>query len=340
MMFNTSKKLKYSNGSAMTIVIVALALLLIFIPYMSKQVTNQLKSTMNSYNDIKEKYLAEAGIEKSILEIEKQIEMSVAKYNITTYATSNHYPNDDCDKVTINENGDLEWGSYWGDSGNTFYKLIYWEIIDQKSNRIYGQVLTENWKLIFNTDSPLRTYYENNIKGLIDIMIINHNMSELKLLETNINEFIKSIEDAKLIVESSQGTESQKKQAIDGYDQMIGYMEEIKCRLNMNSIDQGDSGATENVENKEIEIPYYDVTIDDNDNITFNKNNLKSKKYQIKINRKNGKVTRIDFTNINNTLICAKAYNYEIKADIDFEYIYKDSKYSIQKSINSYTKVN
>lgn len=340
MMFNTSKKLKYSNGSAMTIVIVALALLLIFIPYMSKQVTNQLKSTMNSYNDIKEKYLAEAGIEKSILEIEKQIEMSVAKYNITTYATSNHYPNDDCDKVTINDNGDLEWGSYWGDSGNTFYKLIYWEIIDKKSNVIYNQVLNKNWKVIFNTDSPIRAYYENNIRGLIDKMIINHNMSELKLLETNINEFIKSMEDAKLIVESSHGTELQKKQAIDGYNEMIGYMEEIKCRLNMNSIDQGDSGATEDIENKEIEIPYYDVTIDDNDNITFDKNNLKSKKYQIKINRKNGKVISIDLKNINDTLICAKAYNYEIKADIDFEYIYKYSNYSIQKTINSYNKVN
>lgn len=340
MMFNINKKLKYSNGSAMTIVMVSLALLLIFIPYMSKQLTNQLRSTMNSYNDIKEKYLAEAGIEKSILEIEKQIEMNVVKYDITTYATSSHYPDDNCNKVTINDNGDLEWGASWEDSGNTFYKLIYWQIIDKKSNVIYNQVLNENWKVIFNTDSPIRAYYENNIRGLIDKMIISHSMSELKLLETNINEFIKSMEDAKLIVESSHGTESQKKQAIDGYDQMIGYMEEIKCRLNMNSIDKGDSGATEDIENKEIEVPYYDVTIDDNDNLTFNKNNIKSKKYQIKINRQNGKVTSIDFSNINDNLIGSKAYNYEIKADIDFEYIYKDSNYSIQKTINSYNKVN
>ena len=62
-------KLKDSKGSAMLIVILAMALFMIAISIFSSQTNNQIKSTKKHYDNIEAKYLAESGIEKTIADI-------------------------------------------------------------------------------------------------------------------------------------------------------------------------------------------------------------------------------------------------------------------------------
>lgn len=330
------KKLKYNNGSSMIIVIVAMALLLIFVPYMISQVTNQLKSTIKSSEDIKQKYLAEAGIEKSIYEIENQIKEKLTGQTATTMSQS-HYKNDSCPKVDFNDEGVLVLGSSPSDIDNTFYKLVYHQVINEKSNNCSDNILKKKWQNFFHEDLDLKAFYNSNIREVVKSIIkLDKNQSNLLKLEfdemnKNIDYYITMLEKAKTMVNNSDKSnkEEDKKEALDGYDEMIGYMEEIKCRVS----------AMESSEIEVIEVPYYEVTIDDYDNVIFNKYNSKTVKYNITINKQNGLVTSIDFTNINNNLIKANSYNYEMSADVDFSYRVESSYHFIDKRINSYSRI-
>lgn len=348
MMFNVnmkikylSKKLKYNNGSTMTIVLVAMALLLIFVPYMTSQVTNQLKSTMKSSEDIKQKYLAEAGIEKSIYEIENQIKEKIAGQT-TTVMSQSHDKNDSCPKVSLNDEGILVLGSSESDTDNTFYKLVYHQVINEKSNKRSDIILKQKWQNFFHKDLDLKTFYNSNIREVIQsITKLDKNQSKLLKLEftkmnQNINEYITMLKEAKTLVSNSDknNKEEDKEEAISGYDEMIEYMEEIKCRVSLM-----ENSVIEESKTEVIEVPYYEVTIDDYDNVIFNKDDSKTIEYNITINKQNGSVISIDFTNINNNLIKANSYDYEISADVDFSYRVKSSYCFIDKSINSYSRI-
>lgn len=348
MMFNInkkikyfSKKLKYNNGSTMTIVLVAMALLLIFIPYMTSQVTNQLKSTMKSSEEIKQKYLAEAGIEKSIYEIENQIKEKLTEQT-TMVMLQSHDKNDSCPKVSLNDEGIPVLGSSESDTDNTFYKLVYHQVINEKSNKRSDIILKQKWQSFFHKDLDLKTFYNSNIRDVIQsITKLDKNQSKFLKLEftkmnQNINEYISMLKKAKTLVKNSDknNKEEDKKEALNGYDEMIGYMEEIKCKVSLMENSEIEESKTE-----VIEVPYYEVTIDDYDNVIFNKDDSKTIEYNITINKQNGSVSSIDFTNINNNLIKANSYDYEISADVDFSYRVESSYYFIDKSINSYSRI-
>lgn len=330
---NNSNKLGEQNGSAMTLVIMIMAILLVFIPYATNQISNQYKSTKMLYSEIQDKYLAEAGIDKTISDIENQVNNYIRAYHIGNYSIE-HSENDNCPKVEFDKNGNPNWGASHADSGNTFYKLILWELVMSKSNVIYNQVIQVNWQIIFKEDCFLREYYENNIRNFIENMTLVKDKSDIEKLGKNIDEFIGMIEYAKEKVEKSDADNSLKQTTIDGLDTMKGYMEEIKCRLGLSG-----TGTVEPPSLKSIEIPYYNVTLDNSDNIIFDKDNSKINRCNIDMIIKDGKIDDIDFSQLNSNLIGASAINYKVNTDIDFIYVKDGFSYSIEQSINSYERI-
>lgn len=77
-------KLKNNNGSIMILVIIIMALILTFIPIVTFQNITQIKSTMKNQDTLEYKYIAEAGVEKTIAEVCKQIEDILNNYKEDT----------------------------------------------------------------------------------------------------------------------------------------------------------------------------------------------------------------------------------------------------------------
>ena len=70
-------KLKETQGSSMLMVILLLALISVSVVMIVNQLGNQLKSTMNRYDDMQAKYISEAGIERTIQEACNQLNNNI-----------------------------------------------------------------------------------------------------------------------------------------------------------------------------------------------------------------------------------------------------------------------
>jgi hypothetical protein len=68
------KKLKNSNGSAMILAIILMFLVSIVIVMFSSQISNGFRVTSRNYEDLKAKYMLEAGVERAIAEMYRKIE--------------------------------------------------------------------------------------------------------------------------------------------------------------------------------------------------------------------------------------------------------------------------
>lgn len=87
-------KTKQSKGSAMILVVIAMALTSIFIGIVISQSINKMKSTSSLSADIESKYMCESGIELVIADIKYQIEeqLKLLKNSNDKYRTSNEVP--------------------------------------------------------------------------------------------------------------------------------------------------------------------------------------------------------------------------------------------------------
>lgn len=338
------RKLKKNDGSALVLVIIATALLTIFIMIISSQINNQIKSNRNAYDDMKYKYSAEAGIERSIYDIENQI-IEKVPYKIETNNEvklvsrgRNHSVDDSCPKVKF-ENGKPIIGSYWGDSENTFYKTIYYEIIEKKTHQYpnYNTILHDNIISVLPNDehiakSLLNTYLVNIDELIRKIAVKEVDYNKLEL-EKNINNFINEIKEAKILIDKIGNEEAKNKKAIEGLDMMIDYMEEIKCRLMFDNDDQTDTGNEQN-EIISIKIPEYIVSIQSDNELKF-KDNPKYKDIVVK-RAENGELKSIDLSEMNNLAIVSTSEHIKITANIDFIFIKEVNNFKITQEIKSY----
>lgn len=80
-----NSKVKKHDGSAFTLVILAMALVSITMFVIYGQINNQIKSNVNSKEYIEAKYYAEAGVEKTIYDISEAIKYGVLNPNIDIY---------------------------------------------------------------------------------------------------------------------------------------------------------------------------------------------------------------------------------------------------------------
>jgi hypothetical protein len=329
------EKIKDKNGSALVLAIVLIALLSIFIVIITSQINNQLVNNKNTYDNMKLKYAAEAGIENSISDIENQIYQIISgnkTYKLSTSENIYHNRNDDCPKVNFKDGTPIiDTGVYYG---NGFANLIDYEMMKKKADVIYNGSLYSNLQPILGNNDVLRKYYEDNIRGLIENITMRHVSYNHTELETNINNFIEYIEKSKLEIQSKQGiSNSQKEQAISGLNEMTGYMLEIKCRLNMI-----ESEPTQPLEGM-INIPYYSVSTNENNELMLKSKQSKLVSIDIKFN-KNNEVEYIDFTDLNKEFLESNSDKYKIKSDVDFIFVKDGNNYDIQQKINSYEKIN
>jgi len=113
--------------------IILIALLSIFIVIITSQINNQLINNKNTYDDMKLKYAAEAGIENQIY----QIISGNKTYKLSTSENIAHNKNDNCPKVNFKDgNPVIDTGVY---SGNGFANLIDYEMMKRKADVIYNK---------------------------------------------------------------------------------------------------------------------------------------------------------------------------------------------------------
>lgn len=76
------KRIKNNNqGTAFTVVLVAMVLFMMAVTVISMQINNQIKSSSKHYKNMEQKYLAESGIEKTIADISFNLEEEIKTYN-------------------------------------------------------------------------------------------------------------------------------------------------------------------------------------------------------------------------------------------------------------------
>ncbi|MGL5348868.1 MAG: hypothetical protein ACRDA3_16075 [Peptostreptococcaceae bacterium] len=338
-------KLKDNSGSAMMVSIFCVIIVSILGMYITKQIANQLKSSKNTYENKKIIYMSESGIEKAIYDIQNQIWDKID--NKLYLKNKVHNENDGCPKVYFDENGipKVANGIWQGDG---FANLIWNDIIQGKINlhSNYNTILFNNIRLIVGDGkaNDLLNYYFKNIRDVVDnIMTQNNGLNyDHKKFESSINTFIGMMESLEIEIKNSNASSSDKNKAIDGFKEMISYMEEIKCRLNMYGSGETNPPDLDSIL-IDIHLPFYDVKVDSKNSILkfedLNENNQDVNiKNGVAVYMDNGKIAEIDFTNLNNEinkkLIKSISYAYEVNQNIQF-YFDKD-KQSIKYNVISY----
>lgn len=338
-------KVKSNKGSALVLAILATALLSIVVVIITSQINNQLRFNKRSYDDMKSKYAAEAGIEKSIHEIVNDIEKIIneadklnSNNKITIYNSNAHSDNDSCPKVRL-ENGMPIIGNI--SVGDGFYKLVYHEILNMKSNVVYNSAFGPNLvsvlgeeHYLLGKENIIRKYYENNIRNLIENIATGHEIYNSQKLESNINYFIKMINI--IMTDVKNKNHYLKDIVLSDLKKMEDYMLDIKCRLRMSN-----SSSTPETNNGKIDIPYYNVSIVNN-NLSFaDMNGKPNKSVNVEIEYdENNNIIDIDLSNLNAESLEAVSDDYRIRADIDFIFVKNGSTYEIQQRVNTYERIN
>lgn len=330
-----NKKRKDNSGSALILAILGIALVSICTISISFQINNQIRSNNNLYEDMKYKYMAEAGIERAIYDIEKDIKNKV-KYIIDDDALYNNFyrnSHNSCPKVEFVD-GKPQIGNY-ATPGNTFAYLIYHDMIFEKANNLHNELLGSNMVAILGSDHPLIKgdvawiYYRDDIREYINLICSGHKVYNHAEMENKISGFENMmnmlIND---ISSSDKGKEEDRVKFIGIATQMKEYMIEIKCRLGML-----DSEPPIEMEIS-IVVPEYNVSIINDEELKFDKI-VKNVYIDVKRDDK-GVLQSISFEKLNNTKIVSTSEDKKIEAKIDFKLEKLNNGYDIKREIQSY----
>lgn len=336
-------KLKKNKGSALTLAIIVIALMTMVVMIISLQINNQIKFNSRQYEDMKYKYMAEAGIEKSIAEVILDIKQKIAFINNTS--RNNNQINKAVDHSNHKK---LE---YIDGKPNVsqFDQMIIRDLIVNNSNDSIGLLMDNlTWYvgLVIGNEKAdeLKDQYIVTIWNKINIEIwsggnFKWEESTYDELEQMLNSSILKLEEVYQLVENNPTDPySAKSNAKNYLNRMKEVIIEIKCRLGM-SIDVSEPNPEYN--SISINIPNYIVSLN-NANGTLNfEGNYTS--VQIMVERDtNGKVKNIDLTNLNNKTnsnddkLTSISGNKKIESKVEFIFTKVTNGYDIKYKINSY----
>ena len=345
------------KGSAMTLVIIAMALLSIFMLSISNQLINKMKNTNKNYQDIKSKYIAEAGIERTTSEVYKQIVNEINNNdtinNVRANGLSKKIDHSGHDFMIFDENGTP--------TVNSFRESIILDLMHANNPNFndgigytYQSIITNfEWyvKQVINYEDfeDLKTNYCDRIYNLIETNIYNNGSLDwskynVELLKNELNIFISKLNQIENNIVSSSNSQTSKTNAIEYIDKMKNIMTEIQCRLKFN-ISTGSTAETTE-KRVQIKIPIYRVYETNDGELNFEDIGI-NKTADIKVVNQLGKVVSVDFSDINNQRIVSEGSIekdgklYKLEADIDFELIKNErNDYEVVQNIKSYKKIN
>lgn len=332
-------KLKDNTGSTMVLAIFSIMIVSLFGIYITKQISQQLTSTKNNYENMQVMYASESGIEKTIYDIENQIYSKDINISLLSSEWINVDHNKHLDtKVLYNSDGSM--------NATSFKNLVFDELININSNKdtlanLKTHVIDDLGGVLVN----------NTLKSEFD-KIINQVWQEGGFIcqQYFVNTYFKSFVEAttksiELLKEAKRAYELKEEtntviEAKNKVNRLIGVLEEILCRLDIITVDESD----EELISIPISIKLYSINIDSHGEIIdeqYEELNYvdKDKKDQITVDikYKNNSIQDINLERLNKSLKSNEIYSISrmkenhkiienVKKVYDIEFKFKDNK--------------